>query len=34
VTSLSLSLGPLIRLMAALASISTLLLLGLINLIH
>ncbi len=32
--SLSLSLGPLIRLLAALASITTLLLLGLINLIH
>jgi|TARA_B100001109_G_C18742897_1_gene417480 hypothetical protein len=34
VNSLSLSLGPLIRLLAALASITTLLLLGLINLIH
>ena len=32
--SLSLSLGPLIRLLVALASITTLLLLGLINLIH
>ena len=31
--SLSLSLGPLIRLLAAVASVSTLLLLGLINMI-